>query len=147
MVSTPTSSQRILTSFKQQALMMTIGAHITHIDQGAVTIEMPFNTALTQQHGFIHAGITTTLADNACGYAALSLMPEDAAVLTIEFKINFMSPAQGERFVARGQVLKPGSSIMVCMGDVHAIQSDGKEKLIASMLATMSVRRDTGLIG
>ncbi|MEN9433252.1 MAG: hypothetical protein RLZZ422_841 [Pseudomonadota bacterium] len=138
--------ERIHESFNRQALMHTLGAQLTSVEAGQVVISMPFNSALTQQHGFIHAGVVTTLVDNACGYAALSMMPDNAAVLTVEFKTNFISPAQGEYFIAKGRVLKPGKTLMVCAGDVFAV-TQGKEKLIATMLATMIVREDTGILG
>lgn len=138
--------ERIHESFNRQALMHTLGAQLTSVEAGQVVISMPFNSTLTQQHGFIHAGVVTTLVDNACGYAALSMMPDNAAVLTVEFKTNFISPAQGEYFIAKGRVLKPGKTLMVCAGDVFAV-TQGKEKLIATMLATMIVREDTGISG
>jgi uncharacterized protein (TIGR00369 family) len=111
-----------------------------------VTIELPFRTEITQQHGFVHAGVVTTIVDNACGYAALSLMPPTAAVLTVEYKVNFLSPAVGDRLVARGRVLRPGRTLMVCLGEVVAL-TDGREKAVATMLATMIAREDAGLVG
>jgi uncharacterized protein (TIGR00369 family) len=123
-----------------------IGASITNMEDGAVTIELPCRQDLTQQHGFIHAGIVTMIVDTACGYAALSLMPVSAAVLTVEYKVNFISPAIGEKLVARGRVLKPGKTLMACYGEVHA-KFGGEEKIVASMLATMIARENTGLTG
>ncbi len=117
--------------------MQTIGARLINVSPGAVDIELPFNENLTQQHGFLHAGAVATAGDNACGYAALSLAPADMAVLTIEYKINLVAPAIGTRFVARGRVTRPGRTVTVCAGDVFAIVEDTKEKLIASMLATI----------
>lgn len=134
--------QRIEESYAKQTAMKNIGAAITEIGQGAVTIELPFRPDLTQQHGFIHAGIVTMIVDTACGYAAFSLMPPTAAVLTVEYKVNFISPALGDKLIARGRVLKPGRTLMVCLGEVHAV-TDGKEKLVASMLATMIAREDS----
>jgi len=116
--------------------MQTVGASLTNIAPGEVVIEFPFDSKLTQQHGFIHAGIVSTVLDSACGYAAFSLMPADAAVLTIEFKINLLSPAQGESFEAIGKVRKPGRNISVTEGEIYAHQGDSK-KLIASMVGTM----------
>jgi uncharacterized protein (TIGR00369 family) len=98
---------------------------------------MPFRDDLTQDHGFLAAGALTAIADVACGYAALSLMPPGASVLTIEYKVNFLSPAEGERMLARGRVIRPGRTVTVCAGDVLAIVS-GTEKLVATMLATMA---------
>ncbi len=138
--------QRIRESFARQAIMTTIGASITHIGPGEVTIELPFRVEITQQHGFVHAGVVTTIVDNACGYAALSLMPPTAAVLTVEYKVNFLSPAVGDKLVARGRVLRPGRTLMVCLGEVVAL-TDGREKPVATMLATMIAREDAGLVG
>ena len=95
-------------SYGNQKAMELIGATLTEIGEGAATIELPVRPDLTQQHGFVHAGIVTMIVDTACGYAAYSTMPPDAAVLTVEFKVNFISPAKGERLIARGRVLKPG---------------------------------------
>tara|TARA_B100000949_G_C14136653_1_gene388919 strand:- start:458 stop:841 length:384 start_codon:yes stop_codon:yes gene_type:complete len=127
--------------------MRTIGAELTNVDYGTVEIEMPYSDALTQQHGFLHAGILSTVLDSACGYAALSVMPEESAVLTIEFKINLLSPGRGDRFLFRGEVTKPGSNIIVSDGRGYAI-GDGPAKLIASMTSTlMVVRGREGLDG
>ncbi len=128
--------QRVVDSFNRQNAMQTVGASLTRIAPGEVVIEFPFDSKLTQQHGFIHAGIVSTILDSACGYAAFSLMPADAAVLTIEFKINLLSPAQGDRFEAIGQVKKPGRNITVTEGEIYAHQGDSR-KLIASMVGTM----------
>ena len=136
--------QRIKDSFARQAAMATIGASITSVEHGAVTIELPFRPDLTQQHGFFHAGVVTMIVDTACGYAALTQMPASAAVLTVEYKVNFLSPATGEKLIARGRVLKPGRTLVVCLGEVHA-KSDSEEKLVAAMLATMIAREETGL--
>lgn len=136
--------KRVKDSFARQTMMAAIGASITHVDHGATTIELPFRADLTQQHGFFHAGAVTMIVDTACGYAALTLMPPAAAVLTVEYKVNFLSPAIGERLIARGRVLKPGRTLMVCIGEVHA-QNNGQEKLVATMLATMIARENTGL--
>jgi uncharacterized protein (TIGR00369 family) len=134
--SNPDFEARVRESFAAQALMKMLRAKITHIAPGEVTIEMPFSDELTQQNGFVHAGITTAIADSACGYAAFTLMPVAASVLSVEFKVNLLSPALGERFIARAQVLKPGRTLTVCRGDVFAVK-DGAEKLILTMLATM----------
>jgi uncharacterized protein (TIGR00369 family) len=103
---------------------------------------LPYREDLSQQHGFIHAGIVTAIADSACGYAALSLMPPGVGVLTIEFKVNLLNPAAGVRLVARGRVAKPGRTVMVCTGDVTAEQEDGAARPVALMQATMMVVRD-----
>ena len=101
--------QRVRSSFARQKAMETIGAQLTVVTPGTIEIEMPYSTALTQQHGFIHAGIISTALDSACGYAAYSLMPPEAAVLTIEFKLNMLAPGKGERFLFRGNVTKPAT--------------------------------------
>jgi uncharacterized protein (TIGR00369 family) len=99
---------RVRASFARQAAMTTIGAELTRVTPGIVEIEMPYSAALTQQHGFLHAGVISTALDSACGYAAFSLMPENGGVLTIEFKVNLLAPGKGERFLFRGAVTKPG---------------------------------------
>jgi len=141
---TPFHPDRVRASFAKQQVMATIGATLERVDRGEVTIAMPPNPSLTQQHGYLHAGIIATIADSACGYAALSLMPDDAAVLSIEFKTNMLAPAHGERFIARGKVIKPGRTIMVCDATVHAVRS-GAEKLIATMTGTMMVVQGRGI--
>lgn len=135
----PEIAERVRASFAQQAAMRTIGASITRLVAGEVELAMAFRAELTQQHGFLHAGIVTTLADSACGYAALSVMPAGSDVLSVEFKVNLLRPAAGQRFRAVGSVLKPGRTLIVTRGDVWAEQ-DGAESLIATMLATM-IRR------
>jgi len=118
--------------------MTTIGASLVSVGEGEVEIIVPFSEALTQQHGFIHAGVVTTIVDTACGFAALTLMPADAAVLTTEFKVNFLSPAKGERLRAVGHVVRAGRILMVCLGEVFA-EAGGKSKQIALMTTTMMV--------
>jgi len=137
--------QRIRAAFGRQRLMTTIGASLISVRDGEVQIELPFSDVLTQQHGFIHAGAVTTIVDTACGFAALTKMPADAAVLTTEFKINFMSPAKGERLWAVGRVVRAGRTLMVCLGEVFA-EEGGKSKQIALMTASMMViGTETGL--
>src|ERR1700746_2040473 len=104
----PAQQSRGETSFERQALMKLLGASLERVAPGAVDIRLPFRGDLTQQHGFLHAGVTTSIADSACGYAAFTLMPPGAAVLTVEFKVNLMAPAAGETFVARGRVVRAG---------------------------------------
>ncbi|MCB1467981.1 MAG: PaaI family thioesterase [Rhizobiaceae bacterium] len=129
--------ERVRSSFARQAIMRTIGAELTLVTPGIVEIEMPFSAELTQQHGFLHAGVISAALDSACGYAAFSLMPADAAVLTIEFKVNLLAPGKGERFLFRGSVTKPGRTIVVADGQAYAIGVDGDAKLIATMTGTM----------
>ena len=128
--------QRVEDSFALQGVMQTLGAKLEKLEPGAVDIGLAWDRSLTQQHGFLHAGVVSTALDSACGYAAFSLMPEDAAVLTIEFKINLLAPAKGERFRMEGRVLKPGRTITVCEGRAYALQ-DQKETLIATMNCTL----------
>jgi uncharacterized protein (TIGR00369 family) len=135
--------QRIGAAFGRQRFMTTIGASLVSVDEGAVEIAMPFADALTQQHGFVHAGVVTTIVDTACGFAALTLMPADAAVLTTEFKVNFLSPAKGERLRALGRVVRAGRTLMVCLGEVFAVEG-GQSKQIALMTATMMVVDSAG---
>ena len=138
-VSNPDFIQTVKKSFSKQGLMRHLGAIIDMIEPGHVSITMPFSDDLTQQHDYYHAGSLTSIVDSACGYAALTLMPPNTEVLTIEFKVNFVSPAIGDRVVAHGRVVKPGSTITVCQGEVVAIQ-DGGEKICALMQATMLCR-------
>ncbi len=132
----PGFESRVRSSFNLQQLMRTISAKLVKVGPGEVHIEIPFQQALTQQNGFIHAGIITSIVDSACGYAAYSLMTATSGVLTVEYKINLLSPAIGERFLAIGKVRKPGRTLTVCEGDVFA-HTGGEEKLVATMLATM----------
>jgi uncharacterized protein (TIGR00369 family) len=132
----PAFAERIRASFAKQGAMETIGATLGEIAPGRVAIELPWHQGLTQQHGFLHAGILATALDSACGYAASSLMPADAGILTIEFKINLLAPARGQRFRMEGVVLKPGRTITVVEGRAYA-QHEGREKLVATMNATL----------
>ncbi|MBP3982345.1 PaaI family thioesterase [Acidovorax sp. JG5] len=116
--------------------MQTLGARLGIVAPGAVNIELDWAAGLTQQHGFLHAGMVATALDSACGYAGLTLMAEDAAVLTIEFKINLLAPARGERFRMEGRVLKPGRTITVCEGRAFALEGP-REKLVATMGCTL----------
>jgi uncharacterized protein (TIGR00369 family) len=132
----PSWETRVRASFARQRMMETIGAELERVAPGEVDIRLPVRDPITQHHGFVHAGALTTVVDTACGYAALTLMPPGAGVLSIEFKVNLMSPAQGEALVARGRVVKPGRNVTFCHGDVFAIDG-GREKLVATMSATM----------
>jgi uncharacterized protein (TIGR00369 family) len=127
---------RIRESFSRQGLMATLGAGITAVSPGSVTIMLPVTPAVGQQHGFVHAGAVAAIADSAAGYAALTLMPEGAGVLTTEFKINLVAPAAGERLLARGKVIKAGRTLTLAMTEVHAV-ADGSEKLCAVLTATL----------
>ena len=116
--------------------MHTLGIHIVDLQPGYIELEMPFNEAYSQQHGFVHAGIITTALDSACGYAAFSLMSAEAEVLTVEFKTNLLAQAKGERFSFRAEVIKPGRTLSICEGKAYAIIG-GEEKLVASMTGTL----------
>ncbi len=132
----PAFAERVRASFAKQGAMHTIAATLAEVAPGRVVIELPWQQALTQQHGFLHAGMVATALDSACGYAASSLMVADAGILTIEYKINLLAPAQGERFRMEGLVVKPGRTISVTEGRAYALH-EGREKLIATMGATM----------
>jgi uncharacterized protein (TIGR00369 family) len=132
----PDFAERVRASFAKQGAMHTIGAVLARIEAGRVAIELPWRAELTQQHGFLHAGMVATALDSACGYAASTLMPPEAGVLTIEYKINLLAPAQGERFRMEGFVVKPGRTISVTEGRAWALH-EGREKLIATMGATL----------
>lgn len=132
----PGFEARVRSSFDLQRLMKTLNATLVNVIPGEVHIEIPFQPELTQQNGFIHAGIITSIVDSACGYAAYSLMERASGVLTVEYKVNLLSPAIGDRFVAVGRVRKAGRTLTVCDGDVFA-HKDGGQKLVATMLATM----------
>ncbi|WP_075997228.1 PaaI family thioesterase [Salaquimonas pukyongi] len=131
----PDFAETVHESFARQSFMTTLGGTITAVEPGMVCIEYGHHEGLLQQHGFIHAGVGTSILDSACGYAALSLAPAGAEVLTVEFKVNFLRPAKGKRFSASGQVLKAGKRLTVCEGELRA---DGTS-LIAKMQATMSI--------
>ena len=133
----PAFDARVRASFGSQEAMRSIGIEISRVEAGEVDLTMPFAPAYTQQNGFIHAGIITTALDSACGYAAFSLMPANASVLTVEFKTNLFAPAKGERFVFRAQVIKPGRTITVCEARAYAANQEGEERLIATMTATL----------
>jgi uncharacterized protein (TIGR00369 family) len=140
----PNFESRVRQSFDRQKFMATIGATLTRVEPGEVDIELRSRDDLTQQHGFLHAGVLATAADSACGYAALSLMPPGAAVLSVEFKINMLAPAAGDRMVARGRVIRAGKTVTVCWGEVVAHSTSG-EKLVATMVATMMTVEGRGL--
>ena len=139
--SNPHFQQTVRNSFAAQQLMATIGARLTRVEAGEIEIRVPFRPDLTQQHGFLHAGVVTSALDSACGYAAFSLMPEGAGVLTLEFKTNLLAPASGEELVARARVVRAGRTITVCQADASML-ADGAETSVATMLATIMTVRD-----
>ncbi|MDZ4101440.1 MAG: PaaI family thioesterase [Hydrogenophaga sp.] len=132
----PDFEARVRESFARQAAMRTLGATLAVVKPGQVEITLPWAESLTQQHGFLHAGMVATALDSACGYAGFTLMASDAAVLTIEFKINLLAPAQGQHFRMVGTVVKPGRTVTVCEGHAYAI-AGGQEKLVATMGCTL----------
>jgi uncharacterized protein (TIGR00369 family) len=125
---------RIKESFDKQGLMKTLNAKLVSVEKGEAKISCEFSEALTQQHGFFHAGVATSIVDSACGYAALTMMPEDMEVLSIEFKINFIKPAKTDKLIAIGKVLQSGRTLTICEGYVY---DSSEEKLISKMTATM----------
>ena len=135
-------ADRVQSSFDRQAFMRTIGARLVSIESGEVVIEWSYSKELTQQHGFLHAGVIAAVADSACGYAALTLMSRDAAVMSVEFKVNLMKPAAGETFRAIGKVIRSGRTLTVCSAEVRAYAA-GNESTIALMQGTMMAVRDT----
>ncbi|HLA89584.1 MAG TPA: PaaI family thioesterase [Gemmatimonadaceae bacterium] len=140
------AERRIRASFGKQTFMRLLGAQIAHVAPGEVDIALPFRPDLVQQHGFLHAGVTAAIADSACGYAALSLMPADAAVLSVEYKVNMLAPAKGERFLARGRVIRSGRTVTVCRGEVLAFDAQGDARPVLEMLGTMMTARDRGIV-
>lgn len=127
---------RIQESFARQRFMALLGASLSSVKPGEVEIRLPWKEELAQQHGFAHAGAIASIVDSACGYSALTLMPEGAAVLSIEFKVNLLAPAAAELFVARGKVIRAGRTITVTQGEAAAVNG-GKETPIALMQASM----------
>ncbi len=125
--------------------MVLIGARLTRVAPGEADIELPFRADLVQQDGFLHAGVTTAIADSACGYAAFSQMAEGAGVLSVEYKVNLLAPARGERFVAQGRVVKAGRTLTVVRGDVHAYDTTGAARHILAMQGTMIAAPERGI--
>ena len=132
----PDWDKKVRASFARQTFMDTIGGRIAALSPGRCEVELPFRSDLCQQNGYLHGGVITAIAANAAGYAAFSLMPPNSSLLGVEYKINLLDPAAGERFIARGRVLKPGRTLSVVECDVEA-EAAGKRKLIAKMLTTM----------
>lgn len=121
--------------------MNLIGARLARVEPGVVEIELPFRADLTQQNGHLHAGVITTMADSAAGYAAHTLMPAGSRVLSIEFKVNLLRPARGEMFVARAEVIKAGRTLTVVRADVFALRTNSEKELVATMQGTMMCLR------
>ena len=132
----PSFAEEVRKSFAAQSIMQLIGAELTRVEPGVVEISLAHRKDLTQQDGFLHAGIITTIADSAAGYAAFSLMPPGSSVLSVEFKVNLLRPAKGERFLARAEVIKPGKTLTVVRADVFGLE-DTERTLVATLLGTM----------
>ncbi len=126
--------QRIKNSFDKQSFMKTLGAELVSVEEGEVRIDCPFSAGLTQQDGFFHAGVLTSVVDSACGYAALTMMPENARVLSVEFKVNLLRPAACDKIIAIGKVIKAGKQLTVCEGTVYDANTD---KILLKLQGTM----------
>ena len=137
---------RVRDSFARQAFMATLGARLARVAAGEVDIELPVRDALLQQHGTVHAGALTSVLDSAAGYAAFTLMPAGTAVVSVEFKVNLLEPARGERIVARGRVIRSGRTLFVCVSEAWA-QSGGSETLVAVLQGTMMCLVGRGVSG
>ena len=140
----PAFAERVRTSFDRQRFMGTLGARLGRVAPGEVDIELPVRDTLSQQHGFVHAGALASVLDSAAGYAAFTLMPPGAAVLSIEFKINMLEPARGRTIVARGRVVRAGRTISVCRADAVAFD-DGSETIVATLTGTMMCVEGRGI--
>ncbi|MBY0362496.1 MAG: PaaI family thioesterase [Phreatobacter sp.] len=141
----PDFEVRARASFARQSMMATLGMSLETVVPGVVEMAMPYAPHILQQHGFVHAGALSALVDNACGFAAMTLMPKGSGVLTVEFKVNMMSPGKGDRFIGIGRVVRPGRTIMVTLGECFA-ETRGERKLIAMMTATMMVVDSPGIV-
>lgn len=128
--------QRVRDSFARQQAMALVGATLAKVEPGLVEIALPYAPNITQQHGFVHAGVIAMVVDSACGYSALSMMGPGGGILSVEFKMNMLRPALGERFTARGRVVRAGRTMTVCQGEAIA-HRDGKDSVVAIMQATM----------
>lgn len=140
--SDPDFAARVRASFGRQKAMVLIGAALTTVEPGRCEIELPFRDDLTQQKGFVHGGIIGMIADSACGYAAYTLMPAHASLVTVEYKINVLAPGRGEKLVARGSVIRPGRTLSITRGEVYA-EADGRSILCAAMQQTLMMLPDT----
>jgi uncharacterized protein (TIGR00369 family) len=133
----PSFATDVAHSFGNQSIMKLIGARLSLVEAGVVEITLPYRADLTQQHGYLHAGVVTMIADSACGYAAYTLMPAGSEVLSVEFKVNMLRPAQGENFVTRAEVIKAGRTLTVVRADVFGLSAKEERVLVATMQGTM----------
>jgi len=136
----PDAAARIRASFARQSFMSLLGAELARVEPGVVEIAIARRNDLLQQHGFLHAGVLTSLLDSACGYSALTIMDGESGVMSIEFKVNLLAPAAGDRFLVRGEVLKAGRTVVVCRGDAFALEGE-QPRLVAAMQASMMAVR------
>ncbi|MEQ8708601.1 MAG: PaaI family thioesterase [Rhodospirillales bacterium] len=134
-------AERVRESFARQGVMGLMGASVPVVEPGFVEIRLPWRQDLTQQHGFFHAGVTSTIADSAGGYAGYTLFPENSSVVTVEFKINLVAPAEGDALIARGRVVRPGRNLTICAGEVF-VATDNNETLCAIMQQTLMCLHD-----
>ncbi|MEO1199109.1 MAG: PaaI family thioesterase [Pseudomonadota bacterium] len=135
----PNYAERVRTSFAQQDFMALLGVDLAHLAPGEVDLAVTPRQDLSQQHGFIHAGVTVSIADSAAGYAALSLFPADRGVLTTELKINLLNPARGDRLIARGRVVKPGRTLTICRAEVVGVEGANETPVATALLTMMAV--------
>ena len=143
----PGFEQRVRDSFGRQPAMTLIGAQLQRVEPGEVEIVLPYRPQITQQHGFVHAGMIGAALDSACGYAALTVMPAGAGILTIEYKLNCLAPGIGDRIRLIGRVRKTGRTILLAEGEALAVAAEGSEKLVATMTATvMTIRGRDGVV-
>jgi uncharacterized protein (TIGR00369 family) len=134
-------------SFARQTIMATIGASLDSIEKGRAVISLPYAKHICQQHGFLHAGVVTTIVDSACGYAAVTTMPENSSVLTVEFKVNLMAPAKGDRFIAVGRVVKAGRTLTVTQGEVIAFDGEAQSTVAIITATMMRLEAKPGAVG
>ena len=134
---TSETDARVRASIARQAMLTTLGVTVERLESGYCELGLANRADLTQQHGFVHAGAITTLADSACGYAAYTVMPADRDVLTVDFSLNLISPASHPKFVAAGRVIRSGRTITTCRGEVYGVGEDGQRMVIALIQATM----------
>jgi uncharacterized protein (TIGR00369 family) len=135
-----TDPGQVRDSLKRQSFMRLLGAHAPLVEPGHVVIELPFRADLCQQNGYLHAGVVTSVADSACGYAALTLMPPGSDVLSVEFKVNLLAPGRGELFRAEARVVRSGRTLTVCQAEVTAVTAGRPDVSVALMQATMIAR-------
>jgi len=135
-VQDPEYTRRVQDSFARQGLMKLLGAKLVGLEPGTAEIRVSFRPELTQQHQYFHAGVTGAIADSACGYAAYTLMPADSSVLTVEYKINLLAPAEGDELIARAHVVRSGKTLKICSAEVF-VRKDGAESQCATMLSTV----------